>query len=70
MPAGRYTMHAWDERSLPEDLSQLAREVVISAEQASLTLRIRETGAALAHKNKYGQDYEKPAPSGSGYIPQ
>jgi hypothetical protein len=71
VPAGRYTMHVWDERSLPEDLAQLTREVVISPEQASLrTLRIRETGVALAHKNKYGQDYQKPAPPGPGYIPQ
>ena len=71
VPPGRYTMHVWDERALPEDLAQLTREVVISPEQTSLgMLRIRETGVALAHKNKYGQDYEKPAPPGPGYIPQ
>jgi len=71
VPPGRYTMHVWDERSLPEDLAQLTREVVISPDQTSLgMLRIRETGVALAHKNKYGQDYEKPAPPGPGYIPQ
>jgi hypothetical protein len=64
-------MHVWDERSLSEDLAQLTREVVISEKQASLgTLRIRETGIALAHKNKYGQDYERPAPPAPGYIPQ
>jgi plastocyanin len=71
VPAGRYTMHVWDERSLPEDLAQLTREVTVSPEQASLgKLRIRETEVALAHKNKYGQDYEKPAPPEPGYIPQ
>ncbi len=71
VPAGQYTMHVWDERSLSEDLAQLTREVVISEEQASLgTLRIRETGVAIAHKNKYGQDYERPAPPAPGYIPQ
>lgn len=71
VPAGRYSMHVWDERSLPEDLAQMTREVVVSPGQTSLgKLRIRETEVALAHKNKYGQDYEKPAPPGPGYIPQ
>ena len=71
VPAGRYAVHVWDERSLPEDLAQLHREVAISPSQTSLgKLRIRETEVTLAHKNKYGQDYEKPAPPGPGYIPQ
>jgi plastocyanin len=69
--SGRYTVHVWDERSLPEDLAQLRREVSVSPAQTSLgKLRIRETIVTLAHKNKYGQDYEKPAPPGPGYIPQ
>lgn len=71
VPPGQYTVHVWNERSLPEDLSQLRREVAISPAQTSLgKLRIRETEVTLAHKNKYGQDYEKPAPPGPGYIPQ
>ena len=71
VPAGKYTVHVWNERSLPEDLTQLRREVTISPGQTSLgKLRIRETEVTLAHKNKYGQDYEKPAPPGPGYIPQ
>jgi hypothetical protein len=49
----------------------LRREVSISSAQSSLgKLRVRETEVTLAHKNKYGQDYEKPAPPGPGYIPQ
>jgi plastocyanin len=71
VPPGQYTVHAWDERSLPEDLTQLRREVAISPVQTSLgKLRIRETEVTLAHKNKYGQDYPRPAPPGPGYIPQ
>ena len=71
VPPGQYTVHVWNERSLPEDLAQSRREVVVSPAQTSLgKLRIRETEATLAHKNKYGQDYEKPAPPGPGYIPQ
>lgn len=71
VPVGRYTMHVWNERSLPEDLSHLTREVAVFPDQTSLgKLSIRETEGSLAHKNKYGQDYEKPAPPGPGYIPQ
>ena len=71
VPAGQYSVHVWNERSLPEDLTQLRREVTISDSQTSLgKLRIRETEVNLAHKNKYGQDYPQPAPPGPGYIPQ
>ena len=71
VPAGPYTVHVWNERSLPEDLTQLRREIVISPAQTSLgKLQIRESEVTLAHKNKYGQDYPKAAPPGPGYIPQ
>jgi len=71
VPAGRYQLHVWDERSLPETLTQLTHEVTLSAAQPSLgAIRIPETDLPLAHKNKYGRDYDKPAPSSPGYIPQ
>jgi plastocyanin len=69
--AGRYAVHVWDERSLPEDLAEVRHEVALSPSQTSLgKLHIREAEVTFAHKNKYGQDYEKPAPPGPGYIPQ
>jgi plastocyanin len=71
VPAGRYQVHVWDERSLPETLNQLTREVTLSAAQPSLgAIRIPEADLPLAHKNKYGRDYDKPAPSNPGYIQQ
>jgi plastocyanin len=71
VPAGRYQLHVWDERSLPETLSQMTREMTLSSAQTSVgTIRIPETDLPLAHKNKYGRDYDKPAPSSPGYIPQ
>lgn len=71
VPAGRYQLHVWDERSLPETLSQLTREVTLSTTQPSLgAIRIPEADLALTHKNKYGRDYEKPAPASPGYIQQ
>jgi plastocyanin len=65
VPDGRYEMHVWYERSLPEDLKSLARPVVISASNRTLD-RIRvvqNPNFTLAHKNKYGQDYVPPPQS-------
>jgi plastocyanin len=68
VPDGRYEMHVWYERSLPEDLKGLARPVVISASSRPVD-RIRvvqNPNFTLAHKNKYGQDYVPPPSSGYG----
>jgi plastocyanin len=71
VPSGRYQLHVWDERSLPETLSEMTREVTLSSAQPSLgMIHIREADLPLAHTNKYGRDYDKPAPSSPGYIPQ
>jgi plastocyanin len=59
VPDGRYRLHAWYERSTPEDLRKLEREVVISPSSRALDpIRLTDTGnPMLAHKNKYNQDY-------------
>jgi plastocyanin len=69
VPPGRYRVHVWYERSLPGTLRNLAREIAISESSSSLgTLRLQGTEELpLAHKNKYGQDYETPAPESPGY---
>ena len=65
---GRYEMHVWYERSLPEDLKALSRIVSVSSATKELsTIRVPENpNFSAAHKNKYGQDYvPPPAP---GYL--
>jgi hypothetical protein len=69
VPYGRYTLHAWNEHALPEALQSVTREVTISPETPSLGL-LRLTAnpeAVLAHKNKYGRDYDQPSPSSPVY---
>jgi plastocyanin len=68
VPDGRYQLHVWYERSLPEDLKNLEREVTISESTRSLgPIRVvANPDFTVAHKNKYGQDYV-PAPT-TGYI--
>jgi plastocyanin len=64
VPPGRYRLQVFHERCLPEFLSTLTREVTISPEADSLgTIRLIEAGdLQLTHKNKYGREYNPPAP--------
>ena len=67
VPDGNYALHVWSEKSLPEQLKQLDKAVVISSAQRALpTIRVTENpNFSVAHKNKYGQDYVPP--SGGAY---
>jgi plastocyanin len=70
VPAGRYTLHVWNENALPATLQALSREVQVSDASHSLgTIRVQVTMAAsMPHKNKYGQDYEPPSPNNPVYV--
>jgi plastocyanin len=68
VPVGRYTMKVWYEAALPATLDALSREVNVTAGASTLgVLEIPPAVAANAHKNKYGMDYEPPAPDSPGY---
>ncbi|HTC94168.1 MAG TPA: hypothetical protein VK699_12080 [Terriglobales bacterium] len=68
VPPGRYTLHVWHERSLPEMLKNLTREIIIPEGAASLgTLHVVEAANLYPHKNKYGRDYDPPGPIDSTY---
>jgi plastocyanin len=63
VPDGRYRLHLWYERSSPEDLEKVQRDIVVS-ETARLLETIRVAASAApnsAHKNKYGKDYVPPS---------
>ncbi len=69
VPDGRYQVQVWSERSTPDSLKLAERVITISATTHDLgTIRILENPEfALAHKNKYGQDYV--LPSNPDYLP-
>src|SRR5256885_1403071 len=68
VPAGHYTMRVWAETALPENLNALTREVTISDNTSSVgVLQITSGMVSTAHKNKFGLDYEPPAPNSPGY---
>jgi hypothetical protein len=61
-------MKVWYEGALPATLDALIREVNVTAETSTLgVLEIPPAVAVNAHKNKYGMDYEPPAPNSPGY---
>ncbi len=65
VPNGRYRMHVWYERSSPEELEKLHRDVVVSDSARSLEpIRVVENVPPNpTHKNKYGKDYVPPSSS-------
>lgn len=66
VPEGKYELHVWYERGLPDDLKALTRTVTLSQQLRDLgTIVVRENpNFSPAHQNKYGQDYVPPPPQG------
>lgn len=62
VPDGRYELHVWYERSLPDDLKALTRAVAVTSTSKELgTIQVPENPSfTTTHKNKYGQDYTPP----------
>jgi hypothetical protein len=68
VPPGRYELHVWHERVLPETLNSLTHAVVISEASSSLGVihLAEQRSLSQSHKNKYGKDYD-PLPDGTAY---
>jgi len=69
VPAGAYVLHVWNEGSSPDTLKGLSMPILVSASSTSFeTLLVPDNATLpLTHKNKYGRDYEDPAPPGPAY---
>lgn len=68
VPAGRYTMRTWYETAPQDALDAMTHEVSINENTSTLgVLQIPAGPAISAHKNKYGMDYEPPAPNSPAY---
>jgi hypothetical protein len=72
VPYGRYMLHIWSEGMGPESKEPAEREITITESSSSLgVIRVPAvSGQNLAHKNKYGRDYDAPTPDNSVYKPQ
>ena len=69
VPYGRYVLHIWSETMGPENAQPLTREVTIAQNSASLgVIRVpAANGDSMAHRNKYGREYDDATPNGADY---
>jgi plastocyanin len=68
VPPGRYVLRAWYETALPDALNDLTREVTVSENSSTLgVFRLAAASLPLAHKNKYGKDYDVAVPDSTIY---
>jgi plastocyanin len=59
VPAGRYRLEVWAERSPPNQLRELSRDVSVVAAGLSLgTIQLRQSPEVQIHPNKYGREYD------------
>jgi plastocyanin len=72
VPYGRYKLHVWSEGMGPESAPPLAREITVTENASSLgVIRVSAAnGQRMAHKNKYGREYDEPTPNNSVYQQQ
>lgn len=72
VPDGRYMLHIWSEGMGPENEKPVTHEITIGENATSLgAIRVPEAnGQSMAHKNKYGREYDQPTPDSSIYTKQ
>ena len=72
VPYGRYKLHVWSEGMGPESAPPVAREITVTENASSLgVIRVpAANGQRIAHKNKYGREYDEPTPNSSVYQQQ
>jgi len=69
VPPGRYELQVFHSSVAPDVLRALNREITVAADSTSLgILTLAESDLTLAHKNKYGRDYDRPQPDSPAYA--
>jgi hypothetical protein len=69
VPPGRYQMHVFHPSASADELHALEREITVTPGDTSLgTISLAESNLELAHKNKYGRDYDPPEPDSPAYA--
>lgn len=69
VPPGRYQVQVFHSAVAPETLHAMTREITVAPGATSLgTFSLPETEVMVAHKNKYGRDYDRPEPDSPAYA--
>ena len=66
---GRYQMHVFHPSVSPDALHAAEREITVTPSDTFLgTFTLAESDIDVAHKNKYGRDYDRPDPDSPAYA--
>jgi plastocyanin len=69
VPPGRYQVEVFRSSVAPDALHAMTRMITVGPGQTSLgTFTLAETDVEVAHKNKYGRDYDRPQPDSPAYA--
>jgi plastocyanin len=69
VPPGRYQLQVFHTSVPPDNLRTVTREITVASGDTSLgTLTLTESDLEVAHKNKYGRDYDPPNPDNPAYA--
>jgi plastocyanin len=69
VPPGRYQLQIFHSGVAPDALRATAREITVAAGQTNLgTFALAESDVTVAHKNKYGREYDRPEPDSPAYA--
>ena len=69
VPAGRYALQVFHSAVAQDALRALSREITVSDGETTLgNFTLTETDVTVAHKNKYGHDYDRPQPDSPAYA--
>jgi plastocyanin len=69
VPPGRYDVQVFHASVAPDALRALNREITVAPGDTSIgSFSLAESDVLLAHKNKYGHDYDRPEPDSPAYA--
>lgn len=69
VPPGRYDVQVFHSSVDPETLRALNREITVAPGDTTLgSFNLAESEMTIAHKNKYGRDYDRPQPDSPAYA--
>jgi plastocyanin len=69
VPPGRYQIQVFHSAVPSETLHALTRDITIAPGDSTLgSISLAESNVELAHKNKYGRDYDRPDPDSPAYA--
>jgi len=69
VPAGRYALQVFHSAVAPDTLRALSREITVSDGETTLgSFSLSVNDVTVAHKNKYGRDYDRPQPDSPAYA--